>query len=383
MADPRTTKYDLIIAGAGSMGAAAAYYAARSGLTVLALEKFSSVPHDHGSHAGQSRIIRKAYFEDPGYVPLLRTAYDLWAELESLTGQQLFVRNGLMYSAPPGHAVIEGVKQAASLNSIPVKQVSSFSHFIPCNNELLFEPDAGFVLPERAITLFAAGAVTEGARLHMEESLVSWKQEKKGITVFTDKDKYLADKLIICSGAWMKKILEEQQLPLTITRQLLVWVDPVNPEQFFPENFPCWMIATGEMAGVYYGFPYLDGKKYPGPTGMKFAWHQAAVETDPDKVNRKVSKEEIDALIEQVAVYFPASRANVVAAKTCLYSNTPDENFIIDHLPGTEEKVIIACGFSGHGFKFAPAIGKLLADMAINGKKEQAIDFLGLGRFRQ
>jgi sarcosine oxidase len=141
------------------------------------------------------------------------------------------------------------------------------------------------------------------------------------------------------------------------------------------------MIALPDRPGVHYGFPYLDGKQFPGPTGIKFAWHAPARETDPDHVDRNVSDAEIAELVTDVKKYFPAAAGPVVEAKTCLYANTPDENFIVDFLPGYEKDVVVACGFSGHGFKFASVIGEILADLVINGSTDLPIGFLSLGRF--
>jgi sarcosine oxidase len=144
------------------------------------------------------------------------------------------------------------------------------------------------------------------------------------------------------------------------------------------------MVADDKRDGVLYGFPYLTKKEFGDPEGLKFAWHQPAEETNPDHVNRIISKEEIEKLIQQVAEYIPAiAEADIVTAKTCLYANSADENFIIDYLPGYEKDVTIACGFSGHGFKFVSVVGEILTDLAINGKTSQPIDFLRLWRFQK
>jgi sarcosine oxidase len=160
-------------------------------------------------------------------------------------------------------------------------------------------------------------------------------------------------------------------------------VKPVDEKKFLPEFFPCWLIADKKRNGALYGFPYLSKEKFGEPEGMKFALHYPGDETNPDDVNRIISKEETNDLIKQVAEYIPAiGDAGLVAAKTCLYANTTDEDFIIDHLPGYGEDVTIACGFSGHGFKFVSVVGEILAHLAINGDTEMAIDFLRLKRFR-
>jgi sarcosine oxidase len=161
-------------------------------------------------------------------------------------------------------------------------------------------------------------------------------------------------------------------------------VKPKDEKLFAPDRFPCWMVADDKRDGVLYGFPYLTKEEFGDPEGLKFAWHQPAEETNPDHVNRIISKEEIEKLIQQVAEYIPAiAKADIVTAKTCLYANSADENFIIDYLPGYEKDVTIACGFSGHGFKFVSVVGEILTDLAINGKTSQPIDFLRLWRFQK
>jgi sarcosine oxidase len=158
---------------------------------------------------------------------------------------------------------------------------------------------------------------------------------------------------------------------------------PKEEKIFAPGNFPCWIAADDKMKGVLYGFPFLSKEKFDGPEGLKFALHHPADETNPDQVNRTISEKETNELISQVAEYIPAvGDATIAAAKTCLYTNTADENFIIDHLPGYDDDVTIACGFSGHGFKFVSVVGEILADLAMNGKSSLPIDFLSLKRFQ-
>jgi len=371
-----SSQYDVIVVGAGSMGSAAAYYLAAGGAKVLVFEQFSETPHDHGSHAGQSRIIRKAYFEGPAYVPLMQRAYSNWEDLENLSGEKIFYRSGLLYYGPAGHEVIRGVKQASKDFEIPIEEITvgdqkerfpyrSFQH----QNAMLLEPDAGFLLPGRAIRSFLDLAVKKNAVLKTGEKVLSWGSSASGVKVFTDKDTYSADKLIFTAGAWTNKLLKGI-LPLRITRQVIIWVEMKQPKEFDHEHFPCWMIAGDEFKGVYYGFPYLSGEKFPGHQGLKFAWHHAALDTDPDEVDRLVTEEELHDIVKRVAYYFPAVDSKIHAHQTCLYTNTPDEDFIIDHLPGTNERVIIASPCSGHGFKFASAIGEVLSDLALKGRSD-------------
>ena len=254
---------------------------------------------------------------------------------------------------------------------------------MPAGFESIVEPDAGFLRPEKAITLFKDEAVKKGAVIHAHEPALEWKKENGQIKVVSNKNTYYAKKLIITAGAWAGKMILQLNSPLKITRQLIVWVKPKNEKKILPENFPCWLIADDKREGALYGFPFLQKEQFSEPEGMKFAWHHAADETDPDAVNRNITADETNALISWVAEYIPAvGDAELVAAKTCLYANSADENFIIDHLPGYDTDVTIACGFSGHGFKFVSVVGEILADLAMNGRSQLPIDFLSLKRFQ-
>ena len=383
-----TRGYDIIVIGLGSMGSAACYWLSKRGYKVLGLEQFD-IPHEQGSHAGQSRIIRKAYFEHPGYVPLLQRAYYNWQQLEVQTGEQVYFKTGLIYHGPVNHRMMKGVREAASLYDIAIETLgsgqreSAFSAFnVLPSFESIYEPDAGFIRPEKAVALYSVEAVREGVEIHTKETVLEWKKENSGIKVITDRNTYQANKLIITAGAWAGKMIPGLNTSLKITRQIIVWLKPSDGKIFAPGQFPCWMVADDKREGVLYGFPFLTKEKFGDPEGMKFAWHHPGDETNPDHVNRNISKEETSDLIQQVAEYIPAvGDAALVAAKTCLYANSEDENFIIDHLPGYDGDVVIACGFSGHGFKFVSVVGEILADLTINGKTSLPVDFLSLKRF--
>lgn len=377
--------YDVIVAGTGSMGSAACFFLADNGYNVLGLEQSETLPHENGSHSGQSRIIRKAYFEHPDYVPLLERAYFNWQELEQMTGEQVFYKTGLLYMGPAHHPVISGIKDAAGKYNIQLEPaganpvLSSFR--IGQEYESLFEPDAGFLLPEKCISLYIEQAIKKGAAIHTREKMIGWERQVGGVRVMTSKGSYHTKKLIITAGAWAGQVIKQLNVPLKITRQVIVWVEPETPALFTPDQFPCWLLTGDQTEGAWYGFPYLSGSKFPGPAGLKFALHHPADETDPDLLNRDIRPEELEKIIDEAKKYFIPAGYKVVAAKTCLYTNSPDEHFIIDHLPGYDKEVTIACGFSGHGFKFASVIGEILAELAMKGRTELPIEFLGLKRF--
>ena len=383
----QANKFDVIVAGVGSMGSSACYYLSKRGYKVLGLEQFN-ITHENGSHTGQSRIIRKAYFEHPDYVPLLSRAYEGWKSLEDETGEQVYFKTGLLYSGRGDDEIIKGVKLSASLYNIPLENLDKnlfekkFPQFkIPVNFETVFEPDAGFVTPEKTIWLYNELSKKYGATIHTNEKLIEWKKEGNEVMVKTNKEIYRCNKLIITAGAWVGKLIPGLTNKIKVTRQFLAWIKPKHPEKFSMDNFPCWLIDDENVPGCYYGFPILSTEKFGPPEGLKLAHHHPATITDPDNVNRNVTNDDIGNLKYAMNKYFPEEFDSVLSVKICLYANSPDENFIIDRLPGYEENICIACGFSGHGFKFVPVVGEILSDLAIEGKTNLSIDFLNASRF--
>lgn len=379
--------FDAIVIGVGSMGSAASYYLAKRGYKVLGLEQFD-ISHEFGSHAGQSRIIRKAYFEHPDYVPLMERAYVNWNQLENETGEQIYFKTGLLYAGNSTNEIIKGVKLAASLYNIRLEQLNSydtanrFPQFnFPKSFEVLFEPGAGFLPPERSIQLYAEEAKKNGAVIQSNEKVIDWKKNGSGLLVKTNKNIYHCAKLVITAGAWTGKMIPGIASKIKVTRQFVAWIKTKNDSLFQLNKFPCWMIGDDDKHGCYYGFPLLDTKKFGPPDGLKLAHHFPAQLTDPDNVNRNATEFDIENLKYCLNKYLPGIFDSILHAKICLYANSPDENFIIDKLPGFEANVSVACGFSGHGFKFASVVGEILADLAIAGKTDLPIQFLNAKRF--
>jgi sarcosine oxidase len=379
--------FDIIVIGVGSMGSSACYYLSKRGYRVLGIEQFD-IGHESGSHAGQSRIIRKAYFEHPDYVPLLERAYENWKQLEEETGEQLYFKTGLLYAGRPGNVMIRGVKESAAMYNIGLQKLTHaeasqrFHQFsLPEDFEILFEPDAGFLPPEKSIRLYAEQAKKNGATIHINEKIIEWEKEGNGVNVKTNQNNYSCKKLIITVGAWSGKLIPGFAEKIKVTRQFVAWVKPKQQQSYLLNNFPSWMIADDEKKGCYYGFPFLPTEKFGPPEGLKLAHHYPAAATDPDNVNRKATEEDIENLKYCMENYLPGTFEEVLSSKICLYGNSPDENFIIDKLPGYEENVCIACGFSGHGFKFVSVVGEILADLATEGKTNLPVEFLNAKRF--
>jgi len=383
---PVQTDYDVIVLGVGSMGSSACYHLAKKGFRVLGLEQFD-IPHELGSHAGQSRIIRKAYGEDPDYVPLLERAYENWKTLEAESNMQLFFKTGLVYFGAPQDQFLETVKESSAKYKIPVNQLSAtecsikYPQFkLPNNFQRLEEPDAGLLTPERCILLMVEQAITRGAVIRTKEKVIEWKRGNGTITVKTDRKTYTAKKLVITAGPWTGKMIPGLAPKLKVVKQVLAWMKPKKWEDFSMDKFPCWIIQ--DKTGDGYGFPILPVGKFGGPVGLKIALHQGVSETvNPDAVNRSTSEMDEKALIDFMNKFIPDGYETTLTMKTCLYTNTPDYNFIIDYLPGYDKDVAIAAGFSGHGFKFVSVIGEIMADLTMKGSTSLPIGFLNAQRF--
>ncbi|HEY0739818.1 MAG TPA: N-methyl-L-tryptophan oxidase [Chryseosolibacter sp.] len=377
--------FDFIVVGVGSMGSAAAYFLAKHGYSVLGIDQFDP-PHELGSHAGQSRIIRKAYFEHPDYVPLLQRAYDLWKAFEHETGKQFYYETGIVYFGDADHPTLSGVRNSAALYDVNVevydkkKSAEQFPAFkIPEAFQTLIEPEAGFVRPEFAIENYLSEAERHGAHIHRNEKVLRWGSGAQGVSVTTDKQTYHASKLILCGGSWMKNLVPSLQQHLKVTRQTLAWINPKDPDTFALGNFPCWFIEDPHL-GMYYGFPILPFEKFGGPIGLKIASHRPGTIVEADNVERVTLPQEEHNIKAILSKYFHGAGDEIISLKTCLYTYSPDENFIIDILPDTHNRVVVAAGFSGHGFKFVPVVGEVLAELAERESTSLPINFLKYSR---
>ena len=373
--------FDVIVVGVGTMGAAACYHLARRGVRVLGLDRFD-IPNTMGSAHGQSRMIRLAYFEHPDYVPLLRRSYALWHELSAALGRDVIHVTGGLLLGPPGAAVLEGSLRSVREHGLPhdlldadaaMRQFPQFR--IPPDYRVLHDHGAGLVLPERAVAGHAELALRHGAELHGREAVRSWDQDGDGVVVLTDNAKYVASKVIFCGGAWTEQLVRDLGVPLVVTRQAMGWVWPRRPELFELGRMPVWMIEHRDGTN-HYGFPML-----PDGPGFKLASHVPTTPIDPETVDRSARPEDEADLRPVLREHLPDADGPLLAMRVCMYTNTSDHHFIIDRHP-VHANVLLACGFSGHGFKFAPVIGEILAELAIDGRTALPIGFLGLKRFK-
>jgi sarcosine oxidase len=368
-------RYDAIVLGLGGMGTATAFALARRGCRVLGLEQFA-VGHDRGSSHGQTRVIRMAYYEHSDYVPLLRRAYDLWYELEQRTGRHLFTECGVLNIGPPTGEVVPGVLRASAEHGLPVERISAtdLQRRFPVFRfgeayEGVLEPRAGFLYVEECVHAHAQAARELGADLREQEAAVSWEAVGSGVSVRTTLGHYVADHLVITAGPWAGPLLGQLGLPLRVLRKTVFWVGTEDDRLFARHRFPIYLAETA--AGFYYGFPVIDGR------GKKLARHDGGAEVaDPALVDRVVSAPDEADCRAFLRDHLPQASGPVRQAAVCLYTVTPDHHFILDLHP-EHPQVVIAGGFSGHGFKFAPVVGELMADLAESGRTE-----LPIGRFQ-
>ncbi len=357
-----TARCDVVVAGLGAMGAAAAWQLARRGARVIGLDRFAP-PHARGSSHGGSRIIRQAYFEDPAYVPLVQRAYALWAELAAETGAERLVTTGGLMIGPPDGVLVRGALASATTHGIAHRVIDAAElrrawPAFAAGDEVcaVWEPRAGVLDPERAVGDFLARAEAHGATLRFGEPLRAWSADAGGVRVDTDAGAIEADAVVIATGAWMPRLFPGWGLE--VQRNVQMWFEPLqHAERFAPERFPIfiWEHARDQH---FYGFPAL------GASTPKVARHGVGERHDPDVPPPAASDAEIASMRGLLAATLPDLAGRCVASAGCLYTNARDDHFVLGPLPA-QPRVIVASPCSGHGFKFAPAIGEALARWAL------------------
>jgi sarcosine oxidase len=370
----------VIVVGVGAMGAAACDQLARRGVRVLGLEQFGLV-HALGSSHGHTRMIRLAYYEHPDYVPLLRRAYALWDELEARTGERVLFRTGGIYMGPPDGEVVSGALSAARRHGLAHEALTHGElaerhplFTLPEQFTGVWEPEAGFLLCEKAVGLFARLAMEGGATIHGHERVRDVDLRPDGVTVTTDAATYSAERVVFCGGAWSGRLLAGLGVPLVVTRQALGWLWPRTPDTFALGRFSVWGIEQPD-GSLAYGFPMMSDVP-----GLKMARHGRGTVAEAETVSRDPTEQDRAEVLQIAQTYLPAGAGPTLATRICLYTNSPDGHFIVDRDPASE-RAYVACGFSGHGFKFASVIGEVLADLATAGATPLPVGFLGLNRF--
>ena len=372
--------YDVIVVGVGAMGSAACYHLANRGVRVLGLERFD-IPNSYGSSGGLTRIIRLAYFEDPAYVPFLRRALELWKETEHAFGEQLYFRTGGVDCAPEDNFVFKGALESCRVHDLPHKVLAADElnrrfpgYRIPATHLSVFQPDGGFIASERAVVAHVSLAQAAGAEIHARERVLEWTPiAGGGVRVRTDRDTYEAGRVVLSPGPWMGELLPSFANVVVPERQVLAWFQPENPKLFQPDAFPVLILIVER--GFYYAIPIW------GAPGVKLGLYHHLGERGPaESLSREVTLADEQPLRECAERYFNGAAGPTMALKTCIFTNTPDEHFIVDTLPGNPE-VIVASPCSGHGFKFASVIGEILADLAKDGSTKSDLSLFRLRRF--
>lgn len=374
--------YDAIVLGAGGVGSAAMWQLAARGLRVLGIDRFDP-PHSHGSSHGQTRIIRQAYFEHADYVPLLLESYRLWEELEQRTGERLKLETGLLEVGPADGIVVPGVLAAARQHDLSVEELTTAevakrwpAFRLPQASELtgVFEPRAGLLYVEQCVAACLAEARRHGAELLTNVEVIDWNADAD-VVVRTTAGEFRASKLVVTAGAWAGSLLQSLGVPLEVRRKPLMWYDSTAPAQTAARAFPCFLFELPHA--VFYGFPAVDEQ------GVKVAEHSGGEPiADPLEVDRQLRASDTLLVDQFVRDFIPSLQTPCRDHAVCLYTMSPDEHFIVDRHPA-DPRVVFAAGLSGHGFKFTPVLGQVLAELAIDGATRQPTAFLSLERFRR
>ena len=356
--------YDVIIIGLGAMGSAASYYLSKNGVKVLGLDTYEP-PHKLGSSHGHTRVIREAYHEGTSYVPIVKRAYELWNELDHEIEDKLILEYGGMYLGDDGK-YLSDAKKSAKKYDIPIKEFSSkeikekYNILNPPNNfKGLLENRSGAVFPEKAISNFLSKSINNGSSHNYNEKVIGWEKQSKVYKVETDKNNYFAEKLIFSSGAWIKNLVPSLKLPVKIERQVLFWFDPIkDKDKFHYSNMPNtgWDLDNGME---FYTQPNIENK------GFKVAMHHNGKFISEDDLNRESNADDLSIVQNFLEEYIPLANGKIIDSRVCVYTNTPDLDFIIDFYPN-DENLIICSPCSGHGFKFTPAIGEICSELVIN-----------------
>lgn len=376
--------FDVIVVGLGAMGSAAAYHLSRKHTKVLGLETFTPA-HDQGSSHGESRIIRQAYFEDPAYVPLVLRAYNLWYQLQEECGEDLLSITGGLAIGPADGRLVTGCLKSASKHGLEHESLDTremqrrFPQFGLADNEVaVYEANAGYLRPEECIRQHLKCALNRGADLRFDEAVLSWKasQSGEGVTVTTVKQTHRARSLVISVGPWFTEFVAAVSMPVVVSRRVVFWLKPKGDVSAFSSKvFPIFLWQP-ERGPFFYGLPSIKDTGYP-----KVAIHSGGEVCTPSTIDRAVHERDELAIRSAIGSRVPMLNGAVFHATTCMYTMTPDEHFIIDSHPD-HPQVILAAGFSGHGFKFSPVVGEILSELATTGNTSSDITLFAGSRFR-
>ncbi len=372
--------YDAIVIGVGAVGSATLNELARRGAKVLGLERHEP-GHDRGSSHGQTRAIRLAYSEHPDYVPLLRRTFELWRELDGRHKAALYSECGVLEAGPAGGELVSGVLLSAEEHGLEVERMSASALrerlpgvHLPREMEALIEPVAGYLRVEEAIRAMAQEACGRGANLRTQTCVDSWEDRGGSFVVHSGAQSWQTSRLLLAQGAWSSASLLELGIQLEVVRKPQLWFRTASSDYLPEAGFMPFIVET--LAGeIHYGFPQLDER------GVKVAEHsRGAPVTDPSSLDRELHPQDLTAVTAFLSEHLPGISSDCVAHQVCMYTRSPDEHFIVERHP-LHEGLVHAAGLSGHGFKFAPVLGEILADLALEQGTAHPIDFFSSARF--
>jgi len=368
-------RFDVAIVGLGAMGSMAAWRLASRGARVIGFDRYDP-PHAMGSSHGQSRIIRSAYYEGQGYVPLVREAFGLWRTLEAESGESILTMTGALMIGPPESELVEGSLLSARKWGLSHAELSPadvhkrYPRYRLRDDEIaVYDAVAGFVRPELAVAAALKLARALGAEIHTGEAV---DRVERGAVRAGSKTWY-SEHVIVCAGAWNATgLLPQLDLHLEVTRQCMVWFRPRTPSLHTPEAAPVFVHGTTGDAIHAYGFPSVDGAT------VKIGVSSESAPLHPDRIDRTVRPKDLAEAARYVKMALPDLDPTPVKSVVCLQENSPDRHFVVGPLqPG----ITVLAGFSGHGFKFAPVIGDIAADLALEGHTARPIEQFEPHRF--
>lgn len=370
-------RFDVAVAGLGVLGSAAAAELSRRGRSVVGLDPFVP-PHALGSSHGETRMIREAYFEHPLYVPLVRRAYEGWREIEARTGRRLLTETGGLLVGRAGGELVAGARASADRHGIEVRSLDEGDALlaypglrVPDGHVLLCEERAGYLLAEPCVASLLQLARSSGAELRTGERLVGWSGGGTGLEVTTSAGSLSCGALVLAAGAWMTDVCALPSLPLRPVRMVQHWFRPTGGT-LDPRDLPVFLFEFGP-GRIAYGFPDVG-------SGVKAAFHHGGRPCSPDRPERAVERREVEAVVQVMERYFPGSSWHPVRSATCMYTLTPDRHFLVDRHP-RDPRVVLAGGGSGHGFKFAPALAGIVADLVEGTEPSFDLSPFRTGRF--
>lgn len=362
--------YDFIIVGLGTAGSATCMTLARRGFKVLGIDRYRP-PHNMGSHHGASRSVRRAYLEGTSYVPMALRSWELWRQLEKNSGQKLLVKTGNLTIGPPESPAVSGFLSSAQSYKIPHMCLTATEVrkrwpqlSLPDIFVAGLEKEAGIVFPELSIATFLDEAEKAGANLIIDDQVDGWSVGQGNVHVRTARNTYEAGRLLISAGAWTSKLLHMPSTPLVPKRVPVHWIKAPDDRHLhlghFPVNF--WQVPTGKSSGPDQAYREFYALPMIGPASkIKVAFHNELSDCDPDTLVRDVLPGELEKIKAVISQFLPGLDRYPISSDVCLYTMTPDGHFYLGKRPGSNN--VFGAALAGHGFKFAPVLGEILADI--------------------